>query len=426
MNFVRGRELLLLAFPIALVLLALVQLGLARSGQVALGQAESWLVLVAALLPVHAFLSWRHRGSDQVLLPLTAMLAGLGVVAISRLQPDLAARQSTWLAVGLTLTVGVLHWLPSVDWLKQYKYTWAILGLTVVLATFLFGVDPNGSGARLWLGLGGLLFQPSEVLKVLVVVFFAAYLDDYRELIAFGGRPIGALQLPPVPYLTPLFAMLGVSLAVLVWQRDLGAAMLFYCVFLCLLFAASGRIGTVLIGFAGFLAAAYAAHLLFAHVQLRVAVWLDPWSQAQTGGYQAIQALMALAAGGVAGTGLGYGSAGIIPAAHTDFVIAEIGEEMGLIGSLAVVCLYAALVHRAFRIALQTGNSFAALLAAGVGSVIGMQALIILGGTLRLIPLTGMTLPLISYGGSSVVANCVMLGLLLRISDEAEQVAGAE
>jgi cell division protein FtsW (lipid II flippase) len=415
----RPVELGLLVFPVLVLFAGLGQLALVRTGAATPGQLSAGLLFAGALGVAHILISARYRWSDQTVLPLAAVLAALGLIVITRLQPDLALRQSMWLAIGLALLSATLWLLPSIDWLKRYKYTCALLGLGLVLTTFGFGVDPNGSGARLWLGAGGVYFQPSEILKVLLVVFFAGYLDDYHELLAFGGPRLGPLRLPPLPYLMPLLFMLGVSLALLFLQRDLGAALLFFGVFLALLYAASGRLSLTLMGLAGFAAAAYLAYRLFSHVQLRVAVWLDPWSQADTGGYQVIQALMALAAGGLIGTGLGYGSPGNVPAAHTDFVIAAIGEELGFLGAFGVAALYALLVYRAFRVALETRNTFAALLAAGLGSVIGIQSLIILGGTLRLFPLTGITLPLISYGGSSVIANCVMLGLLLRISDEA-------
>ncbi len=421
----RPLELALLGFPLAILLLGLAQLALADSGRVSVRQFGPAIVIAGALLVAHVALAIRCHWSDQTLLPLAAVLAGLGLIVIARLQPALALRQSVWLIIGVLCLAATITLLPSIDWLKRYKYSAAMLGFALVLVTFVLGVDPNGSGARLWLGAAGIYFQPSEILKVLLVVFFAAYLDDFRELLTAAGARLGPLYLPPLPYLAPLLVMLGGALAVLFWQRDLGAALLFFGVFLALLYAASGRMGLIVLGIAGFLVAAYVAYLAFDHVQLRVAVWIDPWAQADTGGYQIVQALMSLGAGGLAGSGLGYGYPDYVPASHTDFVIAAIGEEMGLLGSLAVVALYASLVARAFKIALTTRNSFAALLATGLGSVIAVQSLIILGGTLRLIPLTGITLPLISYGGSSIVANCVMLGLLLRISDEAERVERA-
>jgi cell division protein FtsW (lipid II flippase) len=285
-------------------------------------------------------------------------------------------------------------------------------------------VDPNGSGARLWLGFGGVFFQPSEVLKLLLVVFFAAYLDDYRELLTLSSLRLGPISLPPLPYLTPLLFMLAIALGVVVLQRDLGAALLLFNVFLAMLYVATGRLTYVVGSLAIFVLGADLLYRLFNVVQIRVETWIDPWATASTTGYQLIQGLTALAAGGIVGSGLALGSPEYIPAVHTDFMIAAIGEELGLVGTLAVVGLYVVVVHRGLRIALLTRDSFGTLLAAGLTSAFGIQALVILGGTLKLIPLTGVTLPLLSYGGSSVLANYVLLGLLLAVSAESREPAG--
>jgi cell division protein FtsW (lipid II flippase) len=255
-------------------------------------------------------------------------------------------------------------------------------------------------------------------LKILLVVFFAAYLDDYRELLTLSSVRIGPLSLPPLPYLAPLVFMLAIALGVVVMQRDLGAALLLFGLFLAMLFVATGRVTYVVGSLAIFMLGADLLYRLFSVVKIRVETWLDPWATSTTTGYQLVQGLTALAAGGVLGTGLTFGYSDYVPAVHTDFMIAAIGEELGLVGSLGVVGLYVVLVHRGLRIAMLTGDSFATLLAAGLTSVLGIQALVILGGTLKLIPLTGVTLPLLSYGGSSVLANYVLLGLLLAVSAE--------
>jgi cell division protein FtsW (lipid II flippase) len=409
---------MLLAIPVLLLATGLTLIALARGE--APGREDETLVLVlgAGLLVVHLWLTFRHPGADQVLLPTAAMLAALSMVMVARLEPTLATRQAIWIGLGATALLTTLVLLPHIDWLRQYRYIWAALGLLLVLSTFAFGVDPNGSGARLWLGFGGVYFQPSEVLKVLLVVFFAAYLDDYRELLTLSSVRVGPLNLPPLPYLAPLLLMLALALGLVVLQRDLGAALLLFGVFLALLFVATGRITYVVVSLALFVLGAELLYRLFSVVTIRVETWLDPWATASTTGYQLVQGLTALAAGGVLGAGLTFGYPGYIPAVHTDFMIAAIGEELGLLGTLGVVGLYVVLVHRGLRVAMQTGDSFAALLAAGLTSVIGIQALVILGGTLKLIPLTGVTLPLLSYGGSSVLANFVLLGLLLAVSAE--------
>lgn len=420
----RWRELGLLAYPTLLLLVGLSWLALARGEPFGAGPVRLGLALSILLLLGHFWLCWRLPGADQLLFPLAAGLTAIGQLMISRLTPGLASRQAVWIALGMcALAIGV-SLLPSVAWLKRYRYSLAALGLALVLVTMVLGVDPNGSGARLWLGLGGIYFQPSELLKILLVVFFAAYLDDYRELLAYAGPRLGPFRLPPLPYLAPLLAMFGVSQAVLIGQRDLGAALLFFGIFLSMLYVASGRVSYVLLGAALFLVGAQLAQALFGVVRTRVMIWLDPWSLADSSGYQMVQALMAFGAGGVFGRGLTYGYPNYIPAVHTDFIIAAVGEELGLAGTLAVLALYMLLVERGLRAALDCRDSFGTLLATGLTSVIGIQALVILGGTLRLIPLTGITLPFVSYGGSSILANFLLLGLLLRVSAERRSIPG--
>jgi cell division protein FtsW (lipid II flippase) len=257
-----------------------------------------------------------------------------------------------------------------------------------------------------------------ELVKLLLVIFLAAYLDDYRELLAVGGRRIGPVRLPPIPYLAPILVMVGVVLLLFWFQKDLGPALLFSVVLLVLLYIASGRADYVGFGLLLLLVGFVIADRAFAHVHTRIAIWLDPWANRETTGYQLVQALYAFGSGGVFGTGLDMGSPRYIPAVHTDFVVAAIGEELGLTGTLAVVASFVLLAQRGFLVALRAATGFSALLASGLVAVLAVQALIILGGTLELIPLTGVTLPFVSYGGSSVVANFLLVGLLLRVSHE--------
>jgi cell division protein FtsW (lipid II flippase) len=414
----RSVELRLLLYPATLLVLGLAWLAASRGGEIEMRSLLAGLIFAGLLLMAHLWLCWSLPAADQLLLPVAAGLAALGQLTVSRVAPELALRQTMWVTIGLISMIAAITLLPGVGWLKRYRYSLAALGLVLVLVTMVLGVDPNGSGARLWIGVGGLYFQPSELLKVLLVIFFAAYLDQYRELLAYSGPRLGPLRLPPVPYLLPLLIMFGLSQVVLFWQRDLGAALLFFGIFLSMLYVASGRGSYVLIGSLLFLLGAYLSQALFSHVRLRLSIWLDPWSQAESGGYQLVQALLALGSGGVLGSGLGAGYPEYIPAVHTDFIIAAVGEELGLAGSLAIVALYILFVERGLRIALNSVDSFGALLAAGLTAVVGIQALVILGGTLRLMPLTGITLPLVSYGGSSILANFILLGLLLKVSAE--------
>lgn len=400
-------------------------------------------------LAVSFGLSWGSPRADQVLLPLVALLAGFSLLLTARLEPSLnrlylctardgtifpcyegvAAKQSLWVTIGV-LILAAMIFIPwdsifirlqrtsLMDWLDHHRYVWLTLGLGLTLATFFFGVDPNNSGVRLWFNFGLFLFQPSELLKVILVIFMASYLNEHREVVS-GGYQLGPLRLPPLPYLAPLVGMWGIAMGTIIFQRDLGAALLLFGVFLAMLYVATGRGLYVLVGMTAFAIGAFVLYQVVPVVALRVAVWLDPWASAQGSGYQIVQGIYALASGGVFGAGLGRGVPAIVPAIHTDFVFTAIGEELGLIGTIAVLITYILLIFRGFHIALAVPGRFRGfeqLLAIGLTTILAIQTVIIVGGNLRLIPLTGITLPFISYGGSSVLVNFLIVGLLLRVS----------
>jgi cell division protein FtsW (lipid II flippase) len=411
----------LLLFPVAILATGLVLLAIVRQ------QVVEWETLTGAglfavgLLAATIWARWRLPKADPLILPIAATLAAIGQVMTSRLEPTLGPRQGIWVLIGLAamMLVGVL---PSIEWLRRYRYTWATLAILLQVLTLVFGRDPNGSGAALWFMFGGVSIQPMEAVKLLLVVFVAAYLEEYRELLTMAGVRVGRVRLPPLPYLAPILAMVGVALALFWLQKDLGPALLFSAVLLTMLYMASGRFSYVALGLGLLVLGFILADRVFSYVHTRVTIWLDPWSNRETIGYQLVQALYALGSGGVFGTGLDLGAPRYIPAVHTDFVIAAIGEELGLAGTLAVVCLFVLLIQRGFLVAVNSRSGFSTLLASGLTAVFALQALIILAGTLDLIPLTGITLPFVSYGGSSVVANFVLVGLLLRISHESRRI----
>jgi len=342
---------------------------------------------------------------------------------IQRLHPALAARdpvyanlaqkQLIYLGVGLATLWGTVIIFRRLDWLRRYKYTWLLLSLALLAVTMVFGQEING--AKLWLTIGPVQVQPSEIVKVTLVTFMAGYLDDKRELLGSSWR-LGFVRLPPIPYLIPMALMWIASLAVLVVQNDLGAALLFFGIFLTMLYVASGRAVYVIIGLASFSAACWGAYQLFDRIGIRVQNWLDPWQDPLDTGYQQVQSDFALATGGLIGVGLGKGQSYYIPEVQTDFVFSALGEELGLLGTLGVLALYLLLVMRGFAIGLRAQDGFARLVAIGLSSIIALQTIIIVGGVLRLIPLTGITLPFISYGGSSLLTNFLIVGLLLHIS----------
>ncbi len=413
----RFAESFLLGGPAALVVAGLATLSVVRTGAVAPQDLVPGFALAGLLLCLHLFLTLRGSRADQVLLPVAGGLTALGMVVIARLDADSLWRQTVWAGLGVAGALAAIVLLREPSWLKRYKYTWAVLGLLVLAVTMVFGRDPHGGGAALWLRVGPIQFQPAEVLKVLLVIYLAGYLDDKRELLSAAVYRLGPLRLPPLPYLGPLVVMWGLTLMLLAVQKDLGLALLLFGLFLSMLYVASSRLVYVGSGLGLFFAGAYGVYRLFSYVQTRINGWLDPWYDPLGGSFQIVQSLLALANGGILGSGLGRGQPDLIPAAITDFPFAAIAEELGLAGAVGLLALYLILVYRGYRIALAAFDPFQQLLATGLTTVVALQTFIIVGGTIKLIPLTGITLPFVSYGGSSLLTNFAIVGILLAISD---------
>jgi len=386
-----------------------------------------FVVYVGALFAAHLALVIAGRRTDQILLPTVGLLGGIGLLLMERLPQDLAGAfgglartQLLWLLLSLGLITVLAVVVRNDAWLRRYKYTWAAFGVGLLLAVLLLGHDVNG--ARLGIKVGPITAQPSELLKVLLVVFLAGYLSENQPLLVEESTRVGPIRLPPLPYLAPMVAMWAMALGIVIIERDLGAALLFFLVFLLLLYVATARASFVVIGL---IAAAIGAVILYAalgYVRTRIDVWIDPFADAQGSGYQVVQALHAFARGGLIGTGLGAGLPTIagrppIPALHTDFPFAALGEELGLVGILAILGLYLVVIERGLRIAAAAPDEFRSILAAGLSLVVGVQAFIIAAGNLKIVPLTGITLPFISYGGSSLIANGLVVGLLIALSD---------
>jgi cell division protein FtsW (lipid II flippase) len=411
-------ELGLIAGALAFVGCGLAQLALAEQG--ALSAHYLWPgVLLASLAVVGwGLLTWRAPAHDPLLFPIVTLLSGWGLIEVARLQERFLSRQMWWVGLGL----GVLLLIAALPyrwyWLSRYRYLWLTGGLGLLGLTIIWGVNPLGVGDRLWLSIGRLFyFQPSEALKVILIIFMASYLAEKRELLALTDLRIGRLRLPPLPYLGPLLLMWGFSLILLIWQQDLGAALLFLSAFLSMIYVATGRQFYVWAGLGMLLAIAVAGYYLFDRIQLRGDIWLDPWSDPRGQAYQIVQSLLAFAGGRLLGTGVGLGHpTPYIPVVHTDFVFAAIGEEWGMAGALGLLLVFVVLVVRGLRAAMRARTPFVSLLAAGLSAMLGWQSVIILGGTTKLIPLTGITLPFVSYGGSSMLVSCIMVGLLIRAS----------
>jgi cell division protein FtsW (lipid II flippase) len=437
----RGIELRLLVPILLLVPLGFAVTNIALTGVLDVGSLTLALGYVAVIVGAHlALVAFGHRG-DQLVLPAVGAMGAIGMVMLNRLPQDLAGTaafglelgmaetQLLWFAVGAVAMVAVAVGLRDDGILRHYKYSWAAIGIGLLAATLLFGYEVNG--ARLWIDLGPVSVQPGELLKIVLVVFVAAYLAETRTLLTSARMRIGFLSIPPLPYFLPMLVLFGAVMLIAVRLNDLGSALLFYGTFLTMLFVATGRRSYVLIGLLLFVGGAFIAYQLFGHVQARVNVWIDPWADPLGAGFQPVRALYALGRGGIFGEGLGQGLVTLggsltIPFVHTDFIFTAIVEELGLLGAFALLGFAAVLVFRGLRIAALARDDFGALLAVGLTASIGLQTLIIIGGNTKLIPLTGITLPFVSYGGSSVVASFLMIGLLLAVSHRSAIGADAE
>lgn len=377
-------------------------------------------IVLALFLVAHVVVRRLAPNADGTLLPLAGLLNGLGFVLIARVNEKLAWQQAAWTTFGIvafSLTFVVVRKARDLD---RYRWTFALLGMVLLMMPLIPGLgEEYGSGSRIWIKLpGGMSFQPGEIAKIVLAIFFASYLVEKRELLAMGGRRIGPVALPELKHLGPIMLAWGASLIVLVYQKDLGSSLLFFAMFIVMLWVATQRLSFVAVGVTLFAGGAFFAYQSFNHVQQRVAMWLDPWQDPQGDGYQVVQAAFEMASGGVGGPS-GVGSSVInIPEAESDFIFAIVAGEFGLLGSLVIIVAFLLIIGAGLRIAIRAENAFDKLLATGLTTLIGIQAFVIIGGVTRVLPLTGVTLPFVSYGGTSLIANYVLIALLMRISDE--------
>lgn len=413
----RTTELLLLiaaAFPVTLLYaMYVVTTGAALSFQTLAVPLGLFAAFAAAHIGVRIF----APGADPAILPIVFTLSGIGITFVTRLQPDASLGQVIYLFLGVALMVGTLAVVKNLEVVKRYKYVLGIAGIILLVLPMFIGTEIYGS--KLWIKIGSFQFQPGEFAKVLIVLFLAGYLAENRELLSISNRTVLGIKFPRLRLLYPLFIVWGVCLLVVAFERDLGSALLFYTIFLIMLYVATGRVSYVIIGLALLAVGAFGMYQIMSHVQVRVAIWLDPFSDAQNLGYQIVQSLFSLADGGLTGVGIGKGMADIIPVVASDMIFAAIGEEMGLLGGSAVLLLFMLFAVRGLTTAARAKSDLAAFSAAGLTAAISFQAFTIVGGVTKLIPLTGVTLPFMSQGGSSLLASFVIVGLLLRAGDEA-------
>lgn len=409
-------ERLLIGLAAGFVFINALALSLAERGYVSVAYLWAPAVWLVLLIAAHFLLSYFKPKHDPFILPLIGFLLGWGILLIHRLAVNFLMRQLVWIILGVTVLLAAALVPLSLRFLRRYRYTWLISGLLLLATTLFFGVNPSGFGAQLWLQIPlvrSIYFQPSELLKLLLVVFLASYFADRESLLRL--KSVDG-KLGPLPYLAPLLLMWGFCMALLIWQRDLGAATLFFILFVALLYLASGEILYVVGGLGLLLTAGVFAYYAFDVVALRVDAWLNPWPDADNRAFQIVQSLYAIAAGGVLGQGIGQGFPDYIPVVHSDFAFAAIAEEWGMIGSFTLIACFAMLTYRGLRIAMAIRRPFERYLAAGIALLIGAQTLMIMAGVTKLLPLTGVTLPFVSYGGSSLLISCLMVGLLLYIS----------
>lgn len=414
----RNTELILLiasAFPVTLLYALYV---------VTTGAALSFttlavpLGLFAAFAAAHIAVRLLAPGADPAILPVVFVLSGIGITFVTRLAPDLALSQLVYLFLGIALMVGTLVVVRNLDVVRRYKYTLGVVGVILLMLPIFIGTTISGS--KLWINFFGVFtIQPGEFAKIFIVLFLAGYLAENRELLSIANRTILGFKVPRLRLLAPLFVVWGICLIIVVFERDLGSALLFYTLFLIMLYVATGRISYVIIGLLLLAIGGVGAYQFLGHVRVRFQTWIDPFADAQNTGYQLVQSIYSLADGGLVGVGIGRGMADLIPVVESDFIFSSIAEEMGLLGASAILLLFMLFAVRGFTTGARAKSDLAAFSATGLTASISFQAFLIVGGVTRLIPLTGVTLPFMSQGGSSLLASFIIVGLLLRAGDEA-------
>jgi peptidoglycan glycosyltransferase len=395
---------------------------LASLGAKGVMPARLWLFLgaiVAITGGVHLAIRRLAPYSSQILLPVATLLNGIGYVEIARWNPVRAGYQAVWFVISAVGLVSVLVAVKRIRDLDRYRYLGLLGAVGLLVLPLVPGLGANINGARLWVIVGPLSFQPVEIAKILLVFFFASYFASNRLLLSTPSQRLLGRTIVPPRVLIPILAAWGFSVAVLGAENDVGFAMLLFSLFIALLWTATGLRTYLVLGMGLLVAGAYTAVTVFSHVQSRVSLWLDPWSATNFAiSHQLAYGWFSLAAGGMTGTGLGLGQSGTVPEITSDMIFSAVGEELGLLGIVLLLCLFTVFVGETFRIAQRSHSDFVRLATAGLGTLVGLQAFFIMAGVLRLLPLTGVTLPFMAYGGSSLVSNYLIVGLLLRASDE--------
>ena len=422
----RRTELWLIIFGSFVVTLLYILTSFGNSASVPVDLVPFFVVVLGLGILAHLVVRKFAPSADPVILPLVFFLNGLGQVFITRLShesgvaDELPALQSTWTAVGVVAFIFVLVFIRNSKDLETQKYTFGVIGIILLALPLLPFIGSEINGARIWASIGPINLQPGEFARLALTIFLASYLVEKKELLQVGTRKIFRFEVPLWRHLSPVLLAWGFAMLVLIAEKDLGSSFLYFALFTVMIWVSTQRLSYLIISFGLFICGALISWRIFEHIQARVSIWHDPWSFRSGSGYQLVEAAIAMANGGLIGTGLGSGEPNRIPEVETDFIFAAIGEEMGLLGTVLVLSSFLLIINSGLRIAIKSSDPFNKLLALGLTTLIGLQALVIMGGVVRLLPLTGVTLPFVSYGGSSLLANYILVALLLRLSDQVE------
>ena len=416
----RRTELGLIILAVALTGALYALAGLGKAGNLPADIGPFLALIFGLLIIAHLAMRWLAPNADPILLPTAGLLNGIGYVFIARLSPHEARLQAVWTALGVGMFIATLLIVRRARDLERYRYTFAFVGIGMLLLPLVPHVGEDINGARLWAHVGPLNFQPGEIAKLALAIFFASVMVERADLLSQGTWRLGRFLVLDPRYLAPIIGAWALSMLIFLAENDLGSSFLFFALFIGMLWVATGKsyylgLGAVLFG-----GGAALALKTIGHARTRVQGWINPWAHANTSGYQIIQGWFAIAAGGIFGEGPGQSNAGHLPEASTDFIFAVIADELGLVGATALIMGFLLMVGTGLRIALRCERQFEKLLATGLAIILGVQTFVIIGGVTRLIPLTGITLPFMSYGGSSLIANYILLALLLRISHDSE------
>jgi cell division protein FtsW (lipid II flippase) len=379
------------------------------------------MLVILGWVGVSYFLQIRHAAGDPLLLPLSALLSGIGLIMILRLKPELYLMQVIWNFVGMAAFLGTVYYCRRIEELANYKYLCGMIGVALLLLAIVFGVDIGGH--KSWVIIGPVRFQPSEFAKLFIVLFLAGYLSEQRQLLVQTAKRYGPVAIPQFRFIAPLLTVWGLTMVMFVLQRDLGSALMFFGIVVLMIYMVNGEFSIIAMGTLLFFVGSAACYKFYSHIRIRVDIWLNPWADPNGKAYQIVQSLFAIGSGRILGSGLTYGFPTMIPEVHTDFIFAAIAEELGFIGAGAVLLLYILLVYRAYRISLHAKSSFSMLAGGGLATILALQIFFIVGGVSKFFPLTGITLPFVSYGGSSILANFIFVGMLFAISKEESQYA---